>query len=89
MARASAGKKSRFDAVMGAAERSGLLAGKSARISGRISPTLVEEAKKRTGIAGDTELIEFALASVALDDSFGKTFRKTQATIDPKLKLGY
>ena len=89
MAKESASKKSRFDAVMSAAERSGLLAGKSARISGRISPALVERAKERTGIEADTELIEFALASVALDDSFGKIFRKTQATVDPKLKLGY
>jgi hypothetical protein len=89
MTKAPAVRRSRFEAVMDAAERSGLLADKSARISGRISPVLVEQAKKRTGIEADTELIEFALASVALDDSFGKTFRKTLATVDPKLKLGY
>jgi hypothetical protein len=81
--------KARFDAVMSAAEHSGLLGEKSKRIGGRISPALIEQAKKHTGIETDTELIEFALANVALDDNFGNTFRKTQGTVDPDLKLGF
>jgi len=79
----------RFDAVMSAAQHSGLLGEKSARIASRISPALIEQAKKQTGIKTDTVLIEFALASIALDDDFGKTFRKTRGTIDPALKLGF
>ena len=79
----------RFDAVMKAAENSGLLGEKSARIGGRISPALVEQAKKQTGIATDTDLIEFALANVALEDNFAKTFRETRGTVDPALKLGF
>jgi hypothetical protein len=79
----------RFRAVMKAAERSGLLGEKSARIGGRISPVLLERAKKQTGIETDTELIEFALANVALDDDFGKTFREIRGTVDPSLKLGF
>jgi hypothetical protein len=81
--------KARFDAVMKAAERSGLLGDKSKRIGGRISPALIEQAKKHTGIETDTDLIEFALANVALDDGFGATFRKTRGTVDPDLKLGF
>ncbi|MEX2746034.1 hypothetical protein [Rhizobium mongolense] len=81
--------KARFDAVMKAAEHSGLLGEKSKRIGGRISPALIEQAKKHTGIETDTDLIEFALANVALDDNFGSTFRKTQGTVDPDLKLGF
>ncbi len=80
---------SRFAAVMQAAEHSGLLGEKSMRIGGRISPALIEQAKKQTGIETDTDLIEFALASVALDDDFGQTFRKTRGTVDPALKLGF
>ena len=87
MSKVSASTRARLDAVMKAAAESGLLGDKSARISGRSA--LMEQAKRRTGIETDTELIEFALASVALDDSFGKAFRKTRATVDPKLKLGY
>lgn len=81
--------KARFEAVMKAAEHSGLLGEKSRRIGGRISPALIEQAKKHTGIETDTDLIEFALASVALDDNFGATFRKTRGTVDPDLKLGF
>jgi hypothetical protein len=81
--------KARFEAVMRAAEDSGLLGEKSKRIGGRISPALVEQAKRHTGIETDTDLIEFALANVALDDNFGRTFRRTRGTVDPALKLGF
>jgi hypothetical protein len=82
-------RATRFEAVMRAAELSGLLGGKSTRIGGRISPALIEKAKEQTGIETDTDLIEFALANVALDDNFGKTFTKTRGTVDPSLKLGF
>lgn len=81
--------KSRFQAVMEAAAHSGLLGEKSKRIGGRISPALLEQAKNHTGIMTDTDLIEFALATVALDDNFGRTFRETRGTVDPDLKLGF
>ncbi|WP_223218210.1 hypothetical protein [Rhizobium wenxiniae] len=81
--------RSRFDAVMEAAARSGLLGDKSKRIGGRISPALLEQAKNHTGIMTDTDLIEFALATVALDENFGRTFRETRGTVDPDLKLGF
>lgn len=58
-------------AAMKAAEHAGLLDGKSTQISVRISLALVEQAKKRSGIQSDTQLIEFALASLALEDDFG------------------
>jgi hypothetical protein len=46
--------KIRFEAVMKAAERSGLLRKKSSRIGGRVSRALVEQAKRQTGIETDT-----------------------------------
>jgi hypothetical protein len=81
--------RTRVSAVMQAAEHSGLLGEKSKRIGGRISSALVEQAKKHTGIETDTDLIEFAIASVALEDKFAETFRKTRAIVDPTLKLGF
>lgn len=74
---------------MAAAERSGLLAEKSGRIGGRVSLSLVEKAKARTGIETDTDLIEFALANVALEDRFAEQFKASRGTIDPDLKLGF
>jgi len=81
--------KARFEAVMRAAEQSGLLSEKSGRIGGRVSPVLVRQAKRQTGIETDTDLIEFALATVALEDNFAETFKESRGTVDPELKLGY
>lgn len=74
---------------MQAAKRSGLLRNKSGRIAGRVSPALVRQAKRRTGIDADTDLIEFALANVALEDNFAETSRALRGKVDPKLKLGF
>jgi hypothetical protein len=81
--------KARFEAVMRAAEQSGLLSRKSGRIGGRVSPALVRQAKRQTGIATDTDLIEFALATVALEDNFAETFKQSRGKVDPELKLGF
>jgi hypothetical protein len=74
---------------MQAAERSGLLKEKSSRIAGRVSRALVEQAKRRTGIESDTDLIEFALANLALEDNFAEVFKAAHGKVDPDLKLGY
>ena len=81
--------EARFEAVMKAAERSGLLNEKSSRIGGRVSPALVEQAKMQTGIEADTDLIEFALASVALEDKFAEAFKASRGKVDADLKLGF
>jgi hypothetical protein len=81
--------EARFEAVMRAAEQSGLLSGKSGRIGGRVSPVLVRQAKRQTGIETDTDLIEFALATIALEDNFADAFKESRGKIDPELKLGF
>src|SRR5713226_2767625 len=81
--------KARFEAVMQAAEQSGLLSEKSGRIGGRVSPALVRQAKRQTGIETDTDLIEFALATVALEDNFAETFKESRGKVDAELKLGF
>jgi hypothetical protein len=37
-----------------------------------VSQALVKQPKRQTGIETDTNLIEFALATVALEDNFGR-----------------
>ena len=81
--------KARFEAVMRAAEKCGLLNEKGGRIGGRVSPALVRQAKQQTGIETDTDLIEFALATVALEDNFADVFTESRGKVDPKLKLGF
>jgi hypothetical protein len=80
--------KARFEAVMQAARQSGLLSEKGGRIGGRVSPALVKQAKRLTGIETDTDLIEFALATVALEDHFAEAFNASRGKVDPALKLG-
>jgi hypothetical protein len=74
-------------AVLKAAKKSGLLADKTSRISGRVSPVLLEQAKKKTGIEKDSDLIAFALANLALEDNFAKVFKKMRGKVDPTLDL--
>ena len=80
---------SRVAAVMSAAERSGLTTEKSGRIGGRVSPELIRQAKAQTGIEKDTDLIEFALANVALEDRFADAFKASRGKVDRDLKLGF
>jgi hypothetical protein len=81
--------KARFDAVMQAAKQSGLLSEKNGRIGGRVSSALVRQAKRQTGIQTDTDLIAFALATVALEDNFAEVFKTSRGKVAPKLKLGF
>ncbi|CAN5471725.1 hypothetical protein BH10PSE6_BH10PSE6_47490 [soil metagenome] len=83
------GRRVHIQAVMTAAERLGLLNDKRVRIAGRVSAALVAQAKKRSGIQTDTDLIAFALANVALEDDFAETFKKVHGTVDANLKLGF
>jgi hypothetical protein len=85
--RKGASPSTRVAAVMQAAERTGLLRAKSDRIGGRVSPALVAQAKKQTGIEADTELIEFALASVALEDGFADAFKAARGRVDRDVPL--
>lgn len=74
---------------MQAARQSGLLGAKGGRIGGRVSQTLIRQAKRQTGIKADTDLIEFALATIALEDNFAEAFKASRGKVDPTLKLGF
>jgi hypothetical protein len=53
-------------------ENRGVLSGsQSKRLSARVDPGLVEEAKRRSGVQGDSELVSAALALMAGGDNFG------------------
>lgn len=79
----------RIEAVFRGAEKVGLLGEKDGRIAGRVSSGLIKEAKARTGIKSDSELIAFALATVALEDNFAQEFSDLAGTVDPELDLEF
>ena len=55
------------------ARAQGLTGGKRKHVlSARLDEALVAAAKARTGIDSDTELAEFALASLAIGDDYGE-----------------
>jgi hypothetical protein len=54
-----------------------------------LQSTQIEQAKRQTGIQGDTDLIAFALASVALEDNFSQAFKESRGKVAADLKLGF
>ena len=76
-------------AVIATARELGMLDGENGRIGGRVRRQLVAAAKKKSGIASDTELLEYALAKVALEDDFGTKLvrRKGRIAQDVDLEL--
>jgi hypothetical protein len=86
---ARAGRNPRRDAVLETAKDAGLLAGASGRIAGRIRKQLVDAAKARSGIKSDTELLEYALARVALEDDFGQKLIAREGRVPPDVDLEF
>ena len=72
------------------AKQEGLLHGGRTKIlRGRMPEALVSEAKKRSGIKSDTDLIELALANIAMSDNYGEWLLSRRGTIDPEIDLEY
>ena len=82
-------KKPRQSAVLETAKDAGLLAGVSSRIAGRIHKQLIAAAKARSGIKSDTELLEYALARVALEDDFGPKLLAREGRVPRDLDLEF
>ena len=76
--------------VMVVAESEGLLRGDRTRIvRGRMPEALVAKAKKRTGIDSDTELIEVALANLAVADDYADWLLARRGTISGEADLEF
>ncbi len=75
--------------VVAAAEAAGLLAGDNGALGARVPLRLVAQAKERSGISSTTDLVEYALAKVALEDDFGRKLvaRKGMIPADIRLEL--
>ena len=83
-------RRQRTQLVMAEAKKVGLLGGpKNTVIRGRVPDTLVKEAKKRAGVSSDTELLEVALSSLALEDDFGERLLRRKGSIDPDIDLEF
>jgi hypothetical protein len=79
----------RIEATLEQARKKGLLGGaKDTRIAGRVSRRLVAAAKRRAGAQSDTDVIEIALATLALEDDFGAMLVRRKGSVPRDLDLG-
>ena len=77
-------------ATLDSARAAGLLGdAKDARVAGRVSSGLVAAAKKRACLSSDTDVIEIALARLALEDDFGARLVRNKGTIPRELDIGF
>ncbi len=75
-------------ATLGAAKAAGFLGGaKSERVGGRVSRRLISAAKAKSGIDLQTELLEYALSKVALEDDFGKKLLARKGSVPDDVEL--
>ncbi len=76
--------------VMVIAEEQGLLRGERKQVvRGRMPKALVAQAKKRTGVVSDTELIELALANIAVADDYAEWLIARRGAIDREADLEF
>lgn len=74
--------------LIATARRSGLIGGrKSRKIAARMDEALVAAAKARTGIESDSELLQLALANLAVGDDFGEWLLAQAGRLDPDFEL--
>jgi hypothetical protein len=77
-------------ATLDSARAAGLLGdAKDARVAGRVSSELVAAAKKRAGLASDTDVIEIALARLALEDDFGARLVRNKGSVSRELDIEF
>jgi len=73
--------------VVAAAKAAGLLSGDNRALGARVPDRLVTQAKERSGITSTTDLVEYALAKIALEDDFGGKLVARKGTIPADIKL--
>jgi hypothetical protein len=83
-------RSSKLRDVMAIAENEGLLGGDRTRmVRGRMPEALVAKAKDRTGIDSDTDLIEMALAHIAVADDYADWLLSQRGTVDAEADLEF
>jgi hypothetical protein len=80
----------KLNEVMVIAEQEGLLRGERTEIvRGRMPEALVPRAKKRTGINSNTELIEVALANIAVGDDYADWLLSRRGAVSRQADLEF
>ncbi len=83
-------RSARLREIMVIAEKEGLLHGERTQVvRGRMPEALVARAKKRTGLDSDTDLIEVALANIAVEDDYADWLLSRRGVIPREVDLEF
>lgn len=83
------GERLRMKALKARSHELGLTTRRTGRIGARVNPELVREAKRRTGIETDSELVELALANLVIEDGFAEAFKRIRGAVDKDVDLEF
>ena len=84
------GRSEKLRDVLIIAEERGLLKGSRTKIvRGRMPEALVSRAKARTGIKSDTDLLEVALAHLAVADDYPEWLLSRRGSVSPDIDLEF
>ncbi|MGB6134731.1 MAG: hypothetical protein WCC14_14065 [Acidobacteriaceae bacterium] len=81
--------RTKIHAMRTMAEERGLMSGRTTVVRGRMPESLVEQAKRNTGIKSDTELIRLGLATLVCEDNYGEWLMAHYGTVPPDIDLEY
>ena len=88
--RLASSRSGKLREVMTIAEEEGLLSGERTQVvRGRMPRALVARAKNRTGIASDTDLIEVALAHIAVADDYADWLLSQRGRVPAEVDLEF
>ena len=83
-------KSEKLKDILVIADKAGLFKGTRTKVvRGRMPEALVNKAKARTGIKSDTDLLEVALANLAVADDFPEWLLSQKATVKKDLDLEF
>ncbi len=83
-------RANKLSEIMVIAQQEGLLQGERTQVvRGRMPEALVARAKKRTGINSDTDLIEVALANIAVEDDYADWLLSRRGTVSREADLEF
>jgi hypothetical protein len=82
------GSQTRQVAIIVEAAAAGYLGGqKTERIGGRVTRKLLATAKAKSGLTSQTELLEYALSKVAIEDNYAATLLSMKGSIPDDVVL--
>ena len=79
----------RINVIADRGQELGFFEDKTVQIGGRVNKHLLEEAKKQAGVSSNSEVLDLALASLAINDGFAELVEEVRGTVDKDFDLDF